>query len=420
MKVTPSFFRSEPVRTLLDRAAKAAALPMSLHYHAYDGNELHIAGWGGCQVCARANKSSKGARACCESRARAAQLALRQKTTVTFVCHLGLTCVSIAALADTDYVITYGPYIPAELSQAIIYDIEQGLRAIEGEYGFDDSVPPVIDDVRTIPLGAVSASAEWLSDALQAAYLQQQEEQDLFSFPIEDTSDPLPLNAPTGKHTAFSEKEGGMWSSLTSLSLLCGHNSLVRESLANRLEELVAEKNASSESLQSFLVQEVSRLLERASRMGCKVETARDKFPEYVRNISNIGNPEMLLKRTMSLLRCVHVDDTGLVPAYLPLLVKETHKHFRKDFTLSQFAREQGVAASTVTRALEYRINATFSEYLGRVRIENAQKLLRNTRLSAAKIGPRVGIQDQSNFGKMFRRYTGMNPGAYREKYQRK
>ena len=418
MKVTPSFFRSEPVRTLLDRAAKAAALPMSLHYHAYDGNELHIAGWGGCQVCARTNKSSKGARACCESRAQGAHSALQQKTAVTFVCHLGLTCVSMVALADTDYVITYGPYIPAEASQSIKYDVEQGLREIEGEYGYDVNVPLVLEDVRVIPAGAVSASAEWLSDALQAAYLQLQEEQDLFSFSIEDASGSLPSNTPTRKHTASSEKDVSMWSSLTALSLLCGHLDLVRKSLENRLEELKAEKNTTLESLQAFLVQEVSRTLERASKMGCVTEMAREKFPEYVCHISGISEPKILLKRTMNFLRYVHGDDTKPVPAYLPLLVKEIHKHYKRDFTLSQFSREQGVAASTVTRALEHRINATFSEYLGRVRIENAQKLLRNTQLSAAKIGPRVGIQDQSNFGKMFRRYTGMNPGVYREKYQ--
>jgi len=106
--------------------------------------------------------------------------------------------------------------------------------------------------------------------------------------------------------------------------------------------------------------------------------------------------------------------------ASLPILVQKLHKSYKDDFSLSGFAKEHHVAASTVTRALECRINATFSEYLGRIRIEKAQQLLRDTQLSATTIGKRVGITDQSNFGKLFRQYTGINPGAYRERFQRK
>jgi len=416
MKVSPAFFRSDPVKQLLDRAAKASAVSMSLHYHAHDGNELHILGWGNCKVCSRANKASNGARACCESRMRAALPTLQQHTPVTFVCHLGLTCVSIAALAGHDYVITFGPYIPAEADQEIGYDVIEGLREIEGEYGFDEDVPVELDDLRTIPAGAVSALAEWLHEALHGEMLNQ-EQSDNEEEPADDEES---IDAEAEEKRKIILLAGSdTWVSLAALALACGHYLLAREFLGNRIEEVMLLKKASPESVRAFLMQATSRILERARKMGCATESARQRYREFVSEIETIVEPEMLLKSSMRVLRKVRTEDGRPVPAYLPDLVKEVHKHYKKDYRLSRFAQAHHLAASTVTRALECRINATFSEYLGRIRIEKAQKLLRNSQMPAAKIASKVGIPDQSNFGKMFLRYTGMNPGAYRNKFHR-
>ena len=316
--------------------------------------------------------------------------------------------------------------IIAEMKKAhpyeeVAYDVSQGLRAIEGDLDLNEELPFFLDGVRTIPAGAISASAEWLVEALRdemSAYLQ--EDDAAYSEPSssEDNSNeknPHETNQPDKRMTGPDA-----WVSLAALALVCGHTTIVTDSIANKLAETTLSNKSTMESAQAFMVQTVSQILDTARDMGGITESALKAYPAFVSEIASMEDSRLMLKRAMRVLGKVHGNDSKPVPAYLPILVQKLHKSYKDDFSLSGFAKEHHVAASTVTRALECRINATFSEYLGRIRIEKAQQLLRDTQLSATTIGKRVGITDQSNFGKLFRQYTGINPGAYRERFQRK
>jgi transcriptional regulator GlxA family with amidase domain len=48
------------------------------------------------------------------------------------------------------------------------------------------------------------------------------------------------------------------------------------------------------------------------------------------------------------------------------------------------------------------------------VRIREAQRLLRETELSITEIAERVGFDNYSHFGKMFKRITSVAPRDYR------
>ena len=57
-------------------------------------------------------------------------------------------------------------------------------------------------------------------------------------------------------------------------------------------------------------------------------------------------------------------------------------------------------------------------EYIARFRVERAANLLKYSNESIAGIGDYVGFPSQSYFGNTFKKYMGMSPGQYREKYQ--
>ncbi len=59
--------------------------------------------------------------------------------------------------------------------------------------------------------------------------------------------------------------------------------------------------------------------------------------------------------------------------------------------------------------------NTTPINYLIRVRIDNAQKLLcSDLSLTVKEVGERSGFNDNSYFGKVFKKFTGMTPREYR------
>ncbi|MFC0808624.1 helix-turn-helix domain-containing protein [Ensifer sp. P24N7] len=56
--------------------------------------------------------------------------------------------------------------------------------------------------------------------------------------------------------------------------------------------------------------------------------------------------------------------------------------------------------------------------YVQRLRIEDAKRRLERTSSPVDEISSRVGYEDASFFRFLFKRITGMTPGAYRRRYQ--
>jgi transcriptional regulator GlxA family with amidase domain len=57
-------------------------------------------------------------------------------------------------------------------------------------------------------------------------------------------------------------------------------------------------------------------------------------------------------------------------------------------------------------------------DYVQRLRIEDAKGRLERTEEPADEVSWRVGYEDAAFFRRLFKRVTGMTPGAYRRRFQ--
>lgn len=57
-------------------------------------------------------------------------------------------------------------------------------------------------------------------------------------------------------------------------------------------------------------------------------------------------------------------------------------------------------------------------KYIQRIRIEKARQLLESTSDTFEEITFQVGYEDPSTFRRMFQRYTGLQPGVYKGRFQ--
>jgi two-component system response regulator YesN len=55
------------------------------------------------------------------------------------------------------------------------------------------------------------------------------------------------------------------------------------------------------------------------------------------------------------------------------------------------------------------------TQYITRIRIEQAQHLLKETDWKIARIAQHVGLNDPRYFNAVFKRHTGITPTEYRE-----
>ena len=64
--------------------------------------------------------------------------------------------------------------------------------------------------------------------------------------------------------------------------------------------------------------------------------------------------------------------------------------------------------------------HVTISEFIQKEKIRLVKNLLIYSQYTYAEIAAYLGYSSQSHLGKQFKKYTGLTPGKYREKYGRK
>jgi two-component system response regulator YesN len=88
--------------------------------------------------------------------------------------------------------------------------------------------------------------------------------------------------------------------------------------------------------------------------------------------------------------------------------------HYAQSITLEQIADHVALSPPYFSRIFKQEMGCTFVEYLTRVRMDEARRLLRTTTLSLAEISYAVGYQNPNYFSEVFKSLEGMTASAYR------
>jgi two-component system response regulator YesN len=83
-------------------------------------------------------------------------------------------------------------------------------------------------------------------------------------------------------------------------------------------------------------------------------------------------------------------------------------------FSLSELARQVGMSKYRLSHRFREVLGVTFRDYLLRVRLERAKVLLTADEVSISEVAQMVGFGDLPRLDKVFKRYTGLTPSAYR------
>jgi AraC-like DNA-binding protein/ligand-binding sensor protein len=82
---------------------------------------------------------------------------------------------------------------------------------------------------------------------------------------------------------------------------------------------------------------------------------------------------------------------------------------------LAKVAQAMHVSTFYFCKMFKKATGLTFTEYLGRVRVEKAKNLLLNPHLRISEIAYDVGFQSLTHFNRVFRQVVGQSPSEYRE-----
>jgi AraC-like DNA-binding protein len=91
------------------------------------------------------------------------------------------------------------------------------------------------------------------------------------------------------------------------------------------------------------------------------------------------------------------------------------------NISLKQLSKDLDINPAYLSREFSKHFeDLSFGDYIRKLRIEKAIEYLNTSSYSLTKIAYLTGFSDQSHFTRIFKRYTGQNPSAYRKKLGKK
>lgn len=95
-------------------------------------------------------------------------------------------------------------------------------------------------------------------------------------------------------------------------------------------------------------------------------------------------------------------------------IIEYIQKNYNRDIYLESIAEEIHLSANYISHFFKKTVGISFSEYLGRIRIEKAKGLLKETDFTVKEVGVRVGFSNTDTFNRTFKKVEHITPGRYR------
>lgn len=102
------------------------------------------------------------------------------------------------------------------------------------------------------------------------------------------------------------------------------------------------------------------------------------------------------------------------IPRWLEQVREVLHARFDENVVFAELAAVAGVHPVYLAREFRRHFRCTMGEYVRRLRVEIACRLIAKSDIPLNEIAARVGFYDQSHFTNAFKRQTGLTPAQYR------
>ncbi|MCR5763919.1 MAG: response regulator [Treponema sp.] len=115
-----------------------------------------------------------------------------------------------------------------------------------------------------------------------------------------------------------------------------------------------------------------------------------------------------------------NISETGLTPQTLPPAIKSyIDTHFSEDITLELLGNTFFFTKEYLSRLFKKRYSCGIYDYVLKVRMENAKKLLSSSNYQIQQIAYQTGYKDSNYFSKAFKSFYGISPTEFRTEQAR-
>jgi AraC-like DNA-binding protein/ligand-binding sensor protein len=196
-----------------------------------------------------------------------------------------------------------------------------------------------------------------------------------------------------------------------------------KEGARKSLDELLARLFFSAPDNFKFLQYraiELAVLFSRtAAAAGNAGETLSEMNNRYLERIQEAQDSEEIIDTLYRMAEAMTEQISPFKGVRHALPLRRAECYIRENYTrkvrLKEVADVSGLSAPYFSTVFKEEMGENLSDYLNRLRVDRAAKLLLETDLSLSEIAGSCGFEDQSWFSKIFKSYTGSSPGKYRD-----
>jgi AraC-like DNA-binding protein/ligand-binding sensor protein len=111
----------------------------------------------------------------------------------------------------------------------------------------------------------------------------------------------------------------------------------------------------------------------------------------------------------------IEIKDQEGEPKLISQAKRYIQEHYSERISLDEAARAVNASTRHFSKVFKGAIGITFTDYLARVRVEQAKVLLGNPHLRVSEIAFETGFESISQFNRSFKRIAGHSPTQFRE-----
>ena len=355
-----------------------------------------------CEFCSYIRSNEEAIKKCEQSYRKACQEAFRWKTTYFFRCHAGLVMWSVPIIADNQNIgcIICGQVLLWKADEFFLDELKESTQDM-----FDfEIISEKVKKLEIISAEKCQSAAEML--LLVVNYLMR-----------------------TNNNIFLEQRNRQYW-----------RNQIVKE-----IEERKKGNKDKTFDYDTYFKRE--RKLLQYIRVGNKdkiidflpiIFTDIEILSEYNTEKIRLRSSELVVSISRAIVECKSSEDIFLYLNNFILelvddifiltqnkqvsLLKEARgfisDNYDKNITVEDVADSVCLSSSYLSHLFREKLNCTVNNYITRVRIEKSIELMSMRELSIQEISEKVGFNSQSYFTKIFKRYIGVTPVIYRNKFK--
>ncbi len=380
-----------------------------------------------CEFCTIVRSSEEGCKKCRESYARAGRESAKYGEPYIFRCHSGLVAWAAPLMLEDEQVgsIICGQVLMWEPEEFFWEEIKQMCEGL----GLDEeSLMEAAKRLEVISAERVQGAADLIffvaNHLMKTGMTNLQQRQEIAKQQAKLGEEMQARKELESAVTKIESRSHRIYALEKEQELIAAVRKGDRDTSYRLLNELLADiiqkyPNDPRE-VKARLLELIVVLSRAAIEGGANLKMLLSLNSQYLEELNKIESIEdqclWILKVTQKFVDCV--GDSGDIKnlQVIQKAAEYMRDNFNKKLTIDDISQAVYLSPCYLSKIFKQELGCTIMEFLTKVRIDEAKKLLRNPRYNIMQVANLIGFDDPSYFTKVFKKSEGITPSQYKRR----